>query len=1097
LAKIRNYLINKKYEPIGFSLLNRRSNFDFVVSLPSQKHTTAMLNKLAKAIFSTRTTGLLFIAFAVAMAVGTFIDAGQGASPTPMSRRLIYNAWWFEGIMLLFVVNFIGNIFKYKLLRKEKWATLTLHLSFILILLGAFVTRYTGFEGMMAIREGETEQMFLSDKTYVTVLIDGDFMIDGLPQRRVAEYPVDFSSRLDNSFEEKTDYNKQDVSIELKDFIAGAEIDVVPNDQGERYLKVVEAGSAGPHNHFLKDGDIQSIHGILYAFNNNTPGAINIFEENDNLFIQSPFDGEFMTMATGTQGTVVKDSIQPLVLRSRYIIGDQAVVFPKPVVKGVFDVVKKSQLLKGDKDAIVLDVSSNGQTKTIKLLGGKGTNEAFEQFDLAGLKFSMRYGSKVYELPFQIKLNDFVAEKYPGTEQRYSEFSSAVTVIDPVEGEFDYRIYMNHILDHQGYRFFQSSFDPDEKGTILSVNHDFWGTWITYMGYFLLYFGLMAILFSRFTRFNELKKQLEKLKKLKSKLAVVGFVLMSATGLAQENAHEHNMANKHIIDSILAKNITPKSEADYFGRLVIQDLGGRMMPINTYASELLRKLSKDDSYEDADANQVFLSMQESPLLWYSVPIIYLSKKKADTIRSIIGIPKQHKYATLADFFTEQGAYKLAPYLEEAYKAQQPSAIQKQFKEADERVNLLFNTLEQDYLKIFPLPDDPNNKWVSPNEFRNEGLVIEDSLYANFINTGFQAYLFVLQQDKQTSNFEQSRTLLDAIKTTQSNLGKNVMLSDKKIDTEIAYNRYDIFKNLFSWYMYAGTLLFVVVLIQLFKDRGRIWRLLSQALSISIYGLLVLHTAGLAVRWYISGHAPWSDAYESMIYVAWATMAFGAVFGYHSKLTLASTAFVTAMILMIAHWNWMDPAIANLQPVLNSYWLMIHVAVIVASYGPFTLGMILGLVSLILMIFTNQSNKEQFKLHVKELTAINEMSLTVGLVMLTIGNFLGGMWANESWGRYWGWDPKETWALISIMIYAFVLHMRLIPGLGGRLGYNLASIVAFGSIMMTYFGVNFYLSGLHSYASGDQIVSAQFILITAAIIVVVGVLAQNKYKRFYR
>ena len=235
----------------------------------------------------------------------------------------------------------------------------------------------------------------------------------------------------------------------------------------------------------------------------------------------------------------------------------------------------------------------------------------------------------------------------------------------------------------------------------------------------------------------------------------------------------------------------------------------------------------------------------------------------------------------------------------------------------------------------------------------------------------------------------------------------------------------------------------------------------------------------------------------MIYVAWATMAFGAVFGYHSKLTLASTAFVTAMILMIAHWNWMDPAIANLQPVLNSYWLMIHVAVIVASYGPFTLGMILGLVSLILMIFTNQSNKEQFKLHVKELTAINEMSLTVGLVMLTIGNFLGGMWANESWGRYWGWDPKETWALISIMIYAFVLHMRLIPGLGGRLGYNLASIVAFGSIMMTYFGVNFYLSGLHSYASGDQIVSVQFILITVAIIVVVGVLAQNKYKRFYR
>ena len=156
-----------------------------------------------------------------------------------------------------------------------------------------------------------------------------------------------------------------------------------------------------------------------------------------------------------------------------------------------------------------------------------------------------------------------------------------------------------------------------------------------------------------------------------------------------------------------------------------------------------------------------------------------------------------------------------------------------------------------------------------------------------------------------------------------------------------------------------------------------------------------------------------------------------------------------MILMIAHWNWMDPSIANLVPVLDSYWLMIHVSVIVGSYGPFTLGMILGIVSLILMIFLTNKNKEIIKLKLKELTIINELSLTVGLIMLTIGNFLGGMWANESWGRYWGWDPKETWALISILIYAFVLHMRLIPKLRGNWLFNLMSIIAFASIMMTY------------------------------------------------
>ena len=235
----------------------------------------------------------------------------------------------------------------------------------------------------------------------------------------------------------------------------------------------------------------------------------------------------------------------------------------------------------------------------------------------------------------------------------------------------------------------------------------------------------------------------------------------------------------------------------------------------------------------------------------------------------------------------------------------------------------------------------------------------------------------------------------------------------------------------------------------------------------------------------------------MIYVAWATMFFGLAFGRKSDLTIASTAFVTAMILMIAHWNWMDPAIANLQPVLNSYWLMIHVAVIVASYGPFTLGMILGVVALILMIFTTKSNKVKMDLNIKELTIINEMSLTVGLVMLTIGNFLGGMWANESWGRYWGWDPKETWALISIMIYAFVIHMRLIPGLRGSWFFNLMSIVAFSSILMTYFGVNFYLAGLHSYASGDQIVSVKFIGIAFALVAVLGLFAYRGYAKFYK
>jgi len=1061
-----------------------------------------MLKKLSNILFSTRLTAVLFIVFALAMGIGTFMDAGQSTSPTPYSRTLIYNAWWFETIMVLFMINFVGNIFRFNLLRKEKWATLIMHLAFIFILLGAFVTRYISFEGMMAIREGAVENAFLSQKTYITTYIDGDYVVNGQQQRRVKYYDVDFSPRLDNKFVGKTDYNNQDVTIELTEFIAGAEEDIVPDPSGEHYLKVVEAGAAGPHNHFLKDGQVQSIHNVLYALNVPTDGAVNITFTDSTLSIQSPFDGEYMTMATGAKGQLVKDSIQPLILRSRYVIGNQALVFPKPVTKGVFDVVKKSEMLKGDEDGIALKVTANNETKTVKLIGGKGTNRAFKQIKVGGLEFAFKYGSRVLELPFSIKLNDFIADRYPGTENSYSAFASEVTVLDEQTGDYDYRIFMNNILDHGGYRFFQSSFDPDEKGTVLSVNYDTWGTRFTYLGYILLYFGLLAILFAKHTRFDDLRKQLRKIKTKKAKLLSVLLMAFTLTSFAQEqhtedDGHDHSRPTKTQIDSILISNITSIEQADKFGRLVIQDIGGRMMPVNTYASELIRKLSKQDSYEGFNANQLFLSIQESPQLWFEVPIIYLKSKKADSIRNIIGVPNSQKYVSLVDFFDEKLNYKLDPYLLDASRAEIPTAFQKEFLEVNRRVSLLYNTIEGRPLKIFPLPEDDNNTWISSIEYREQGHKFKDSLYGNFINTGFKAYLYMLNQAKKSGDFTESDKLLEAIKKTQHKYGGPVMLSDKKIDTEILYNKYDIFKKLFSWYMYAGSLMFILLIIQIFKDKNKGLDRSIKGFKYIVIGLFALHTLGLIARWYISGHAPWSDAYESMIYVAWATMLFGIIFGRKSDIAFAATAFVTSIILMIAHWNWMDPAIANLQPVLNSYWLMIHVAIIVGSYGPFALGMILGVVSLFLMILTNDTNKKKMKLNIKELTIVNEMALTVGLVMLAIGNFLGGMWANESWGRYWGWDPKETWALISIMIYAFVVHMRLVPGLRGRFGFNLGSILAFGSILMTYFGVNFYLAGLHSYAKDDQEVSLLYIYIALAIVAILAFFAHRKYKKYFK
>ena len=215
-----------------------------------------MIKKIFNLLFSTRLTGMLFIVFAIAMAVGTFLDAGQDTSPTPYSRTLIFNALWFELIMLFFIVNFTGNIFKYNLLSLKKWPVLLLHFSWIFIILGAFITRYHGFEGVMSIREGETENSFISEKTYVKIYIDGEYAIDGITQRRAIEEAVDFSPRLNNKFSINTSYDDKKINIELVEFIQGAEKDIIPDINGEEYLKIVEAGDGVPHNHFLKMGEV-------------------------------------------------------------------------------------------------------------------------------------------------------------------------------------------------------------------------------------------------------------------------------------------------------------------------------------------------------------------------------------------------------------------------------------------------------------------------------------------------------------------------------------------------------------------------------------------------------------------------------------------------------------------------------------------------------------------------------------------------------------------------------------------------------------------------------------------------------------------------
>ena len=900
------------------------------------------IQKLISFFYSTKLMAILFITFAIAMAVGTFVENDYD---TDTARIWVYNTWWFEAIMGLFVVNFIGNISRYRLLKKENWAVLVLHLSWVFIIVGAGVTRYFGNEGMISLREGETTNTYLSDRTYITVMVDGNYQ--GAPLRKKKQKEVLFSSHTSNHYQWSSDFKGKPFSITYKSF--------------------------------------------------------------------------------------------------------------KRIGEGM--------------NALVLEVVSDNQRKEVTVMGKRGVQHPPATITLNGLQFHLSYGAREEKLPFSLTLNDFIAEKYPGTENSYASFKSKVTVSRGGES-FLYDIEMNHILNYQGYRLFQSSFHPDEQGTILSVNRDFWGTLITYIGYILLFGNLLAFMFVGKSRFRKLNQQLKDLQA--KRIAIVLTLCFSSLTTAQTPMVVPN-----------------KAHAEKFGAMLIQD-DGRFKPVNTFSSELLRKLSKHDTYKGLTSDQVLLSMLLSPQAWYESDIIYV-KKANDSLHRFLGVPKGTKWVKPKDFFDANGQYKLAPLLKDIYNTNTPNQFQKDFKEVDQRIGLLNRALQGDIFKVFPVPNDPNHKWISHLDYVNDTLQITDPLYKQFVKNALPAYLILLQQATETDDYSKADKVLNNIKLQQEFYSAEVLPSPAKVQTELWYNRINIFEQLFQAYLYLGTVLFIVLLWHIFMPK-QIFRRLTQIGIALLWICFILHTVGLAVRWYLSGHAPFSDAYESMIYVGWSAIGVGLFFSRRSPLTVAATAFVTAMILMIAHWNWMDPAIGTLQPVLNSYWLMLHVAVIVGSYGPFALGMLLGVINLLLMIVTTRKNARKINLIQQELTIVNELALTVGLVMLTIGNFLGGMWANESWGRYWGWDPKETWALISIMVYALVIHLRLIPHWRGRWAFNFMSIVAFGSILMTYFGVNFYLTGMHSYATGDKIITPAFVYYAVGIVLLLGLVSYLRVRK---
>lgn len=914
--------------------------------------------KLFDLLFSFKTTIIFLSILAIGAGVATFIENDFGTSS---ARVLVYNNLWYEIVLVLTTINLIGLIYRFKM-----WNNLPrflFHFAFVVILIGAIITRYFGYEGVMQIPQGTTTNQMISLEPYLKVKIK-----DENDNIYYAEFQKEFTSfmKFVNKFSHKIAFKDNFLTLDYKNF------------QFERK----EKASMG---------------------------------------------------------------------------------------------------------LLTLEVSLNDKKETIRIPGQRGQLGIERELKIDNYTIYFEYGSKYIDLPFAIRLNEFQLDRYPGS-MAPSSYASEVTVIKDNK-TYDYRIFMNRTLSEGNFLFFQSSYFPDETGTVLSVNNDP-GKWPTYFGYFLLTLGLFLNFFDRKSRFRKLTKYL-------SQKSVAIFVLTALFISSQDlKAQEDNKEDKTKIQISQTVEYLNKLKdesvvtADKFGYLVVQSNGGRMKPLATLNKEIVQKLSGRSTFLGMNPNQIILGMLSRPDVWKDVKIIKIQTPK---LKKFLGIPENEKYISFSEAFNEKNEYLLAQESEKALltKPIERGTYEKDIIKVEEKLNIIYSIFNGSLLNIFPRVYDEqalddNFKWYSPIEamqdFTGQNQVAINSVVRGFMNS-------LAENDWESAN-----NYIDMIALYQDKVGTDIKPKESKIVAEIIFNKLDIFFKLTFAYVLLGFIMVLISFVIIFKQDFKPYKT-TKVIFVILATLFAIQTFGMGYRWYLSGHAPWSDIYETLVYISWSAVFAGVIFFRKSLLALGAAVIIAGIFMFTAHLTDVDPQITNLVPVLKSYWLTIHVSILTASYGFFGLSAILGFLTLIMFIF--RKNRPHLDDIIRQISAINEISLIIGLVCITVGNFLGGVWANESWGRYWGWDPKETWAYVSIIVYAIVIHLRFIKVLNTPYVLATASLLSFSSIMMTYLGVNFYLSGMHSYATGDPvpIPTWAYVTVTTAILAIALAYKNRNLKDF--
>lgn len=643
-------------------------------------------------------------------------------------------------------------------------------------------------------------------------------------------------------------------------------------------------------------------------------------------------------------------------------------------------------------------------------------------------------GMKEEKLPFSLCLQKFEAKMHDGTNA-VADYSSKFTVIDG-DDKSEGKVSMNNIYSHRSYRLYQSSYDEDGKGSVLAINADPYGIPVTYTGYALLFISLVWMLFDPKGGYRKL---------LKSPLLKKG-ALMTALILSMGNIQTLHAESA---TGNLQNAVLPKETAEKFGELHIL-YNDRICPVQTFALDFCKKIYGARSYQGLTAEQVLSGWVFYGNTWANEPFI---KIKSGEMKTAMNLPD---YASLNTFFNrEMGGYTIGQYVQEYYNGQQDKFHQ-QAADIDGKIQIIMELREGISLKVLPYTFTKNVKATKDHPFIKAGtttwfapvdklpLAVEHQ-HALYIKNVFS----LLYGDVQKGNMDRVNIFFDKMLKYQEVSSGSSLPSKIQYQAERINNDFPFATILFMVNLTLGFIALFYTIYRMTKNRQ------LKALDITLPILLCISflalTFGLALRWIISGNVPLSNGYESMLSVAWLVLLISIFMQFRIRIVMVFGFMLSGFFLLVSHINQMDPAIGQMMPVLNSPLLSIHVSIIMMSYALLSLTFICGIMGICM-----QS-------HAEELQTLSRIFLYPALTAMGFGIFIGAIWANVSWGNYWSWDSKETWALITFMIYAVVVHTQSLPIFRKPLTYHIYISLAFLSIAMTYFGVNYFLTGMHSYA----------------------------------